>query len=165
MLLLLFDFHALTVFQTLRTLHDERIAGAHTREHVHVGATLGFRVEWNGISIAYLPDHGPGTIPSDADDYVPPEVLELCDGVDLLIHDAQHTPAEYELKRHWGHCTVDYAVHVAREAGARTLALFHHDPAHGDDEMDRLLAGACETGAAAGLEEVIAASEGLTLTF
>ena len=28
---------------------------------------------------------------SDADDYIPPEVLELCDGVDLLIHDAQHT--------------------------------------------------------------------------
>ena len=46
---------------------------------------------------------------SDADDYVPPEVLELCDGVDVLIHDAQHTLAEYEPKRHWGHCTVDYA--------------------------------------------------------
>ena len=26
----------------------------------HVGPTLGFRVEWNGVSIAYLPDHGPG---------------------------------------------------------------------------------------------------------
>ena len=52
-------------------------------------------------------------IPSDADDYIPPEVLELCDGVDLLIHDAQHTAEEYEPKRHWGHCTVEYAVHVA----------------------------------------------------
>ena len=41
-------------------------------------------------------------------------MLELCDGVDLLIHDAQHTPAEYEMKRHWGHCTVDYALHVAK---------------------------------------------------
>ena len=75
---------------------------------------------------------------TDADDYVPPEVLELCDGVDVLIHDAQHTRDEYEPKRHWGHCTVDYAVLVAREAGARNLVLFHHDPVHGDDEMDTI---------------------------
>ena len=47
-------------------------------------------------------------------------VLELADGVDLLIHDAQYTPDEWEQKAHWGHCTVDYAVHVAREAGARS---------------------------------------------
>ena len=29
----------------------------------HVGPTLGFRVEWNGVSIAYVPDHGPGLQP------------------------------------------------------------------------------------------------------
>ncbi len=87
----------------------------------HVGPTLGFRVEINGLSVAYVPDHGPGCTPEYADDYIPHEMLELCDGVDVLIHDAQHTPAEYEPKRHWGHCTVDYAVHVAREAGARQL--------------------------------------------
>ena len=69
-------------------------------------------------------------------------MLELCDGVDLLIHDAQHTREEYEPKRHWGHCTVDYAVHVAREAGARSLVLFHHDPLHGDDDMDRIASDA-----------------------
>src|SRR3954453_8097857 len=127
----------------------------------HVGSTLGFRVEWNGISIAYLPDHGPGTIPSDADDYVPPEVLELCDGVDLLIHDAQHTPAEYELKRHWGHCTVDYAVLVAREAGARQLTLFHHDPIHGDDDMDAIGRDAAELAACMGVPEVVVACDGM----
>ena len=64
-------------------------------------------------------------------------MLELCDGVDVLIHDAQHTHDEYGPKRHWGHCTIEYAVHVAREVGARKLVLFHHDPAHGDDELDR----------------------------
>ena len=94
----------------------------------HVGLTLGFRVEWGGRSVAYVPDHGPGCCPDDPDDYVPHDILELCDGVDLLIHDAQHTPDEYEPKRHWGHSTVDYAVHVARESGAKQLVLFHHDP-------------------------------------
>ena len=129
----------------------------------HCGPTLGFRVEWNGVSVAYLPDHGPGTVVTDADDYVPPEVLELCDGVDVLIHDAQHTLSEYEPKRHWGHCTIDYALLVAREAGARNLVLFHHDPIHGDDEMDRIGRDAGELGARMGVPEVSVARDGMTL--
>jgi phosphoribosyl 1,2-cyclic phosphodiesterase len=127
----------------------------------HVGPTLGFRVDWNGTSVAYIPDHGPGCCPEDPDDYVPHEVLELCDGVDLLIHDAQHTNAEWSAKRDWGHCTVDYAIHVAREAGAKRLALFHHDPAHGDDMIDTIRRDANETAAQIGGPEVIAASEGM----
>jgi phosphoribosyl 1,2-cyclic phosphodiesterase len=129
----------------------------------HVGPTLGFRVEWNGLSIAYLPDHGPGTVVSDADDYIPPGVLELCDGVDVLIHDAQHTSSEYEPKRHWGHCTVEYALHVARESGTRNLVLFHHDPLHGDDDMDRIANDAGELGARMGIPEVTVARDGLEL--
>jgi ribonuclease BN (tRNA processing enzyme) len=129
----------------------------------HVGPTLGFRVEWNGVSIAYLPDHGPGTVPGDADDYVPPGVLELCDSVDVLIHDAQHTTEEYEPKRHWGHCTIEYALHVARESGAKNLVLFHHDPLHGDEEMDRIASDAGELAARMGVPEVTVARDGLVL--
>ena len=129
----------------------------------HVGPTLGFRVEWNGVSIAYVPDHGPGCSPDDPDDYVPHEMLELCDGVDVLIHDAQHTHEEYGPKRHWGHCTIEYAVRVARESGARKLVLFHHDPAHGDDDLDRILKAAQDHAAAENAPDVIAAYEGLEL--
>ena len=129
----------------------------------HVGPTLGFRVEWNGVSIAYLPDHGPGTVVEHADDFVPPEVLELCDGVDVLVHDAQHTRAEYEPKRHWGHCTVDYAVLVAREAGARSLVLFHHDPLHADADMDRIGQDASELAASMGVPELVVARDGMVL--
>ncbi len=129
----------------------------------HVGPTLGFRVDWNGVSVAYIPDHGPGCRPEDPDDYVPQEILELCDGVDLLIHDAQHTNEEYEPKRHWGHCTIDYAVHVGRESGAHSLALFHHDPAHGDDAMDEILRCAEDTSARVHGPEVVAAHDGLEL--
>ncbi len=129
----------------------------------HPGPTLGFRVEWNGVSIAYIPDHGPGCAPSDADDFIPAEMLDLCDGVDLLVHDAQHTRSEYDRRQHWGHCTVDYAVHVARAAGARCLALFHHDPSHGDDDIDRILAATADHSAGIGGPEVLAAAEGLVL--
>ena len=77
-------------------------------------------------------------------------VLELCDGVDLLIHDAQYTAEEFPAKATWGHCTVDYAVHVAQESGAARLALFHHDPTHDDDTVDAILAHAQASPRAAG---------------
>ena len=135
-------------------------AKVRVREVPHVGATNGYRIDWDGTTVAYLSDHQQ---PQDGSFGIAPSVLELCDGVDLLIHDAQYTPSEFAQKAHWGHCTVDYAVHVAREAGARRLALFHHDPEHTDEDVDALLAGAQELAEKAGLEEVIAAREGLTV--
>ncbi len=91
-------------------------------------------------------------------------VLELCRDVDLLIHDAQYTEAEFAAKSTWGHCTSQYAVHVATEAGAKRLALFHHDPEHDDDTLDLLSLAAAESGARQGLLEVVAASEGLCIS-
>jgi phosphoribosyl 1,2-cyclic phosphodiesterase len=129
----------------------------------HVGPTLGFRVDLNGVSVAYVPDHGPGCVPDDPDDFVPHEILELCDGVDVLIHDAQHTADEYAPKRHWGHSTIDYAIHVAREAGARRLVLFHHDPSHRDGDLDHIALEAADDASRLGGPEVVTAREGLEL--
>ena len=125
----------------------------------HVGETNGYRVDWAGVSVAYISDH---QAPLDRSERVSDAVLELCDGVDLLIHDAQYTPEEWEEKAHWGHCSVDFAVKVARESGARRLALFHHDPAHGDDFVDRLLDHAKRVSQGCGIEDVLAAAEGLS---
>jgi ribonuclease BN (tRNA processing enzyme) len=126
----------------------------------HCGPTIGFRIETGGQSIAYVSDHqAPLSLRGVAD-----SVLELCDGVDLLIHDAQYTPTEFREKAHWGHCTVEYALLVAKEAGAHRLALFHHDPAHDDDDLDRLLRNARRiSDASGGVDEVVAASEGLVI--
>ena len=143
-------------------VHDAKVRSRWIR---HVGPTLGYRVDWHGVTVAYLSDHGQGCGVGQSDDYIPDEVLELCDGVDLLIHDAQHTPAEFEAKRHWGHCTVDYALHVAKESSARTVALFHHDPAHGDDMVDQLEREAQDRSAAMDGAEVVAAAEGMVLRF
>ena len=66
-------------------------------------------------------------------------MLELCQGVDLLIHDGQYTDDEFSAKADWGHSTAAYAVHVAAEAGAKRLLLSHHDPSHTDRELDRIL--------------------------
>lgn len=143
-------------------LKDEfEVAGAHvmTRPVPHCGPTIGYRVRRGGRVVTYVSDHQapPGL------DSVAEGVLELAASADVLIHDAQYTRDEFAEKAHWGHCTVDYAVRVAREAGVATLVLFHHDPAHGDDRLDELLAEAREL-AGPGGPEVVAAYEGLTLS-
>jgi ribonuclease BN (tRNA processing enzyme) len=144
---------------------DFAINGAKVRSRWvrHTSPTIGFRVDLEGHSIAYVSDHGPGCS-DDPDEFVPPDILDLADGVDVLIHDAQHTCEEFEGKRHFGHSTVDYAVHVAREAGARRLALFHHCPSHSDDNVDlmHLYASALAERVAGNLE-VLAAREGLVV--
>ncbi len=127
----------------------------------HCGPTVGYRVDWHGASVAYVSDH---QAPLDRSWSIDEAVLELCDGVDLLIHDAQYTAEEWEEKAHWGHCTVEYAVDVAVEARARRLALFHHDPSHDDTTVDRLLEDA-RARAGDRVEEVLAAFEGLTISF
>jgi phosphoribosyl 1,2-cyclic phosphodiesterase len=124
----------------------------------HVGLTLGFRIEADGKSIAYIPDH---QAPEDMTT-VDAGVRELADGVDLLIHDAQYDESDWETKAHWGHSTVDYALTVAKTCGAKALALFHHDPCRSDDDLD----GVTRTTAARAREwdiEVFAAREGLTI--
>jgi ribonuclease BN (tRNA processing enzyme) len=110
-----------------------------------------------------MPDHGPGCSSLD-DDFVPQDVIDLCNGADLLIHDAQHTLDEYPEKRHWGHSSVNYAVKVAISGRVRSLALFHHDPMHDDAEIDSIEQYAAEIARSdgAGLE-VFAARDGLEL--
>lgn len=127
----------------------------------HVGATLGYRLQRNGISIAYVPDHQQ---PGCGATHVDPAVLEMVAGVDLLIHDAQYEAAEFAEKHDWGHCTIEYALEVARQGGVKRLALFHHDPAHDDEHLDVVAARAAKAGAAYGLVEVICASEGMRVS-
>jgi phosphoribosyl 1,2-cyclic phosphodiesterase len=101
----------------------------------HIGHTLGYRIEADGRVMVYISDH---QAPLDRRT-LDKEVLELCEGADLLIHDAQYTDEEFVTLSDWGHSTAAYAVMVARESGARRLSLFHHDPAHTDKEIDRML--------------------------
>ena len=129
------------------------------RPILHVGHTLGFRLEVDGQVLAYLSDH---QAPLDLRT-LEPNVLELCDGADLLLHDAQYTEEEFAALPDWGHSTANYAVLVAREAGVRRLTLFHHDPSHSDDEIDRMLEEARKLAATSPSLEVTAASEGTTV--
>ena len=126
----------------------------------HVGLTYGYRIEWGGATVAYLPDHQQ---PSDGGFQVAEAALELADGADLLVHDAQYTQPEFAVKSDWGHCTYEYAMWVAKRAGVRQLALFHHDPMRSDDAIDEALR-CCQAFADRSGLEVTAAAEGQRIT-
>lgn len=149
---------------TFRDVADEEFdwgrARITVRDVPHTGATNGYRVELDGLVIAYISDHQQPV----GSDEIAPTVLELCRDADLVIHDAQYEPHEFAVKSDWGHCTVEYAVAVAAAAGAKRLALFHHDPSHGDEVVDRLLVEAKGFARGTSLVEVIAAAERTTVS-
>ncbi len=105
----------------------------------HRGPTLGYRIEDGGESICYIPDHEPGLgTPLSAldDDWI--SGFELARDASLLVHDCQYTDDEYGDHVGWGHSPVSDALEFAVRVGARRLLLFHHDPLHSDDFLDRL---------------------------
>jgi ribonuclease BN (tRNA processing enzyme) len=108
------------------------------------GRTYGFRVtDPSGASVAYLSDHGPlavGPGPAGLGEYHE-AARALADGVDILIHDAQHTASELPTYAHFGHSAIDYAVGLAEVCGAKQLLLFHHAPPRTDDQLDAIMAG------------------------
>jgi phosphoribosyl 1,2-cyclic phosphodiesterase len=106
------------------------------------GRTLGFRVSDGHRSLAYIPDHCPTTFgpgPAECGTYHE-AALELADGVDVLIHDAQLRAEEVPTEGSFGHAAAEYAVGLAREAGAKAVQLFHHRPNRTDDEVDAIAA-------------------------
>lgn len=126
----------------------------------HPWIAMAYRIDVDGGSVVYASDTAPFrdilmehefiATPPKLGEPLPPDVaaklatmreglVNLCKGVDLLIYDTQFTPAEYQLRPHWGHSTPDDALEIAREAGVGTLALYHHAPARSDDEQDAIL--------------------------
>ena len=141
----------------------------------HPAATLGYRIQADGVTVAYLSDHEPfsdtlwrqgaplgkmESILHDGDR----RHAQFMTGADLVIHDAQYTPEEYPAKKNWGHSTYEYVVGLAAAAGVRRVALTHHDPTHGDAFLTDLEGRAKETARSWGAStEVFCAYEGLEL--
>ena len=131
------------------------------REIPHKGGrTFGFRVSDGHSTVAYLSDHSPSAIGPGPDGLGARHdaALELADGVDVLIHDAQHLAAQFPGVGYLGHAPAEYAVALAREAGAKRVVLYHHAPDRTDDQVDALLESVQSHGVT-----VIAAREGLVL--
>jgi phosphoribosyl 1,2-cyclic phosphodiesterase len=120
----------------------------------HPGGCAGFRIETEYGSVAYLPDHEPfpNQNPSGTSDKDRVELINFLTGADVLILDTQYTEEEYARHVGWGHGCLPDSVALAADAAVRELALFHHDPAHRDYQIDLMLDAARKLPAAAALK-------------
>ncbi len=104
----------------------------------HPNDATGYRIECGGRSVCYVTDteHVPGRPDGN--------VLGLIEQADLVIYDSTYTDEEFPAKVGWGHSTWQEGMRLCQAAGARRLAIFHHDPDHDDEFMDRVEAEARE---------------------
>jgi ribonuclease BN (tRNA processing enzyme) len=123
-------------------VHDIEDFEVTAREIPHKGGrTFGYRISDGRASVAYLSDHGPAGVFGAGPDGLGPyhqAALDLCAGVDLLIHDAQYTAEELPLRADYGHSAAEYPVELARRCGVGQVLLFHHDPSRTDSEVAEL---------------------------
>ncbi len=103
----------------------------------HRGSTVAYRIEEKGRSFAYIPDHEPA-LGVDLEKVEPEWVsgFSVAHGADVLFHDSQYTEEEYPNHRAWGHSSIAHTVTFGLMTKVRNLVLFHHDPAHTDDELE-----------------------------
>ncbi len=113
--------------------------------------TTGFRIAADGKVVTILSD-----VEYPRPDDPLPQAIDLARNADLLIHDAMHADHEYDQRRGWGHSPARAGVIVAERAGAKKLALFHHNPDATDDMIDENV----ERTAKSTKVPVIAAAEG-----
>lgn len=105
----------------------------------HPSPTLGFRIQQDKTVFTYISDHELALgVRGFTGDPAWTSGYSLAEGADLLVHDAQYSPQEYEARRGWGHSSIEHTLKFAEMARVKHLILFHHDPAHTDQYLRAL---------------------------
>ena len=155
-------------------INDTHIAAMYLN---HPGMNLGYRVTHGGRSAVYATDNEPyrytlGQAGDRAEagrefgGRLDEEFIRFVAGADLYIGEAQYTDDEYPAKVGWGHSSLSATVDVALKARVKRLALFHHDPMHGDEVVTGMVEVAQRRiGAARSPLQCFAAREGQVLEF
>ncbi len=126
-----------------------RLRTVHTN---HPNGSLAYRLDYDGRSCSYI---------TDTEHYscVDPRLIDFAKNTDLMIYDSNYTDEEYPRYLGYGHSTWQEAIKLAQAAKVRKLALFHHDKARRDEEMEKI-----EREAQSSFPNCIAAREGLVIT-
>src|SRR4051812_15904892 len=125
-------------FVTLRPGDEMEIDGVHVatmRQH-HPHESFGYRfTDRIGRAVVYSTDSEHNI--DDMDKEV--AFVRFFEEADLVICDTMYSLAETSsTKEHWGHSSNVVAIDLCRQARAKRLALFHHDPLHDDEVIQRL---------------------------
>ena len=106
----------------------------------HPGIAAGFRVQYGENVFAYVSDVAPSRDILMADTLPWSETqsgdlkrlyenqLHLARNADVVVYDTFFTPQQYQERKHWGHSTAEDGIQLCREAQAKNLFIFHHNP-------------------------------------
>ena len=112
----------------------------------HPFGSVGYRVDGDGTSVAYISDTAPFTevlhkqhflsgleLLTDEDRaslaHMQAELITAIRGCDTVIYDTHYVPEEYARFPHYGHSTPDQALELLAGNDVRRLILYHHAPA------------------------------------
>ncbi len=136
------DFSLLGAAIEFRKLAPGRsvvIAGAAVtpKLQLHAGDSYGYRIEAEGAALVYSSDSE-----HRVEDTVSAEgFVDFFRNADLVIFDAMYSLADsVSVKLDWGHSSNIVGVELCQQAGAKRLALFHHEPIYDDARIDAILA-------------------------
>ena len=118
----------------------------------HPDGSAGYRVTWRGKSVCYVTDTEHPETGLDQN------ILDLIQGADLVIYDSTYCGGTYPAHAGWGHSTWEAGIALAKAAGVKQFALFHHDPDRDDSALAEV-----ERQAQAAFAGAFAAREGQTV--
>ena len=84
--------------------------------------------------------------------------MAVAGDADVLLHDAQYTDEEYATRVGWGHTSLSDFTRYLRAAAPARAVMFHHDPAHADDQLEEMLE---EARGSSGHDDLCLGREGL----
>lgn len=109
----------------------------------HPGGALCFKIKTPRQTIGYVTDNEIFRGYHGTSEEIPLEVLEpslslieFLAECDFLIHEAQYSAEEYLHKEGWGHSSIDNAIFLIEKANISNWLVTHHDPKHGDRELN-----------------------------
>lgn len=99
----------------------------------HPDRATGYRVQFGTKSACYITDI------EHTRNGLDQALIGFVQDADLLIYDSTFDDKDFDRFIGWGHSTWQQATRIANAANVKSLALFHHDPARTDDQLDTRL--------------------------
>ena len=103
----------------------------------HPNGGSGYKFIEDGKAFVFLTDNELGYRHAGGRSFE--DYIEFTSGADLLIHDSEYTPDEYQTFIEWGHSVYTDVLKLAEQAGVKKLGLFHINQERTDDQMDEMV--------------------------
>lgn len=95
-------------------------------------SALGFRITYAGRSLVYATDTD--NLTEDIDK----NLLYLAQGADLIIYDGTYSDAAYPDLNGGANIPWERGIEMAKQAQVKEMILFHHNPVHDDEYLERM---------------------------